>query len=72
MFVNFVCVTEPWLLRRFRILGLRMQSLLSMIILWRLRPWLLKAILMILCLSFFESDDSGSSIVWTEGSSEEE
>jgi hypothetical protein len=50
-FVNFVCGTEPWLLRRFRILGLRTQSLLSMLILWRLRPWLLKTIMMIQCLS---------------------
>jgi hypothetical protein len=27
---------------------------------------------MILCLSFFESDDSGSSVVWTEESSDED
>jgi hypothetical protein len=47
-----LCVTEPRLLRRFRVLGLRMQPLLTMLILCRLRPWLLKAILMILCLSF--------------------
>jgi hypothetical protein len=36
----FVYVTEPWLLRRFRILGLRTQPLL--LILWRLRPWSLE------------------------------
>jgi hypothetical protein len=50
--VNFVCVTEPWLLRRFKILGLRTQPLLILLILWRLRPWLLKMIWMILCLCF--------------------
>jgi hypothetical protein len=44
-------VTELRLLRRFRVLGLRTQPLLTMLILW-LRPWLLKTILMILCLSF--------------------
>jgi hypothetical protein len=48
--VNFVCVTEPWLLRRFRILGLRTQPLL--LILWRLRPWLLEMNRMSLCKSF--------------------
>jgi hypothetical protein len=50
--VNFVCVTEPWLLRRFKILGLCTQPLLIMLILWRLRPWLLEMNWMILCLSF--------------------
>jgi hypothetical protein len=50
--VNFVCVTEPWLLRRFKILGLRTQPLLTLLILWWLRPWLLKMNRMILCLSF--------------------
>jgi hypothetical protein len=44
-------VTELRLLCRFRVLGLRTQPLLTMLILW-LRPWLLKTILMILCLSF--------------------
>jgi hypothetical protein len=34
--VNFVSVTEPWLLRRFKILGLRTQPLLILLILWRL------------------------------------
>jgi hypothetical protein len=48
--VNFVCVTEPWLLRRFRILGLHTQPLL--LILWRLRPWSLKMNRMSLRLSF--------------------
>jgi hypothetical protein len=51
-FVNFDCVSKPWLLRRFKGLGLRTQPLLTMIILWQLRPWLLKTILMILCLMF--------------------
>jgi hypothetical protein len=46
--VNFVCVTEPWLLRRFRILGLRTQSLL-LNLWWRL-SWLLEMNLMSLCL----------------------
>jgi hypothetical protein len=50
--VNFVCVTEPWLLRRFKILGLRTQPLLILLILWWLRPWLRKMIRVILCLSF--------------------
>jgi hypothetical protein len=50
--VNFVCVTEPWLLRRFRILGLRTQPLLILLILWRLRSWLLEMNRMIMCLSF--------------------
>jgi hypothetical protein len=45
-------VTKPRLLRRFRVLGMRMQPLLTMLILWRLRPWLLKMIRMIPCLSF--------------------
>jgi hypothetical protein len=69
--VNFVCVTEPWLLRRFKILGLRTQPLLTLLILWRLRPWLLKLNRMIVS-KFFESDDSGSSVVWTEESSDED
>jgi hypothetical protein len=50
--VIFVCVTEPWLLRRFKILGLRTQPLLILLILWWLRPWLLKMNQMIPCLSF--------------------
>jgi hypothetical protein len=50
--VNFVYVTEPWLLRRFRILGLRTQPLLILLILWRFRPWPLEMNQMILCLSF--------------------
>jgi hypothetical protein len=50
--VNFVCDTEPRLLHRFLGLGLRTQPLLTMIFLWRLRPWLLKMVLMILCLNF--------------------
>jgi hypothetical protein len=37
---------------RFRVLGLRTQSLLKVLILWRLRPWLWKMIRVILCLSF--------------------
>jgi hypothetical protein len=51
-FVNFVCVTEPWLLRMFKILGMHTQPLLILLILWRLRPWLRKMIRVILCLSF--------------------
>jgi hypothetical protein len=49
-FVNFICVTEPWLLRRFRIWGLRAQPLL--LTLWRLRPRLLEMNRMSLCLCF--------------------
>ena len=41
-----------------------------MIILWRLRPWLLKTIDSVF--KCFESDDSGSSIVWIEESSDED
>ena len=69
--VNFVCDTEPRLLRRFLGLGLRTQPLLTMLFLWRLRPWLLMTICLALCLSV-ESDDSGSSIAWTEESSDED
>jgi hypothetical protein len=47
----FLCDTEPRLLRRFWGLGLRTQPLLTMIFLWRLRPWLLMTIRLALCLS---------------------
>jgi hypothetical protein len=46
-----LCDTEPRLLRRFLGLGLRMQPLLTMIFLWRLRPWLLMTIRLTLCLN---------------------
>jgi hypothetical protein len=46
-----MCDTEPRLLRRFLGLGLRTQPLLTMLFLWRLRPWLLMTIHLALCLS---------------------
>jgi hypothetical protein len=46
-----LCDTEPRLLRRFLGLGLRKQPLLTMIFLWRLRPWLLMTIRLALCLN---------------------
>jgi hypothetical protein len=45
-----VCVAEPWLLCKFKILGLRTQLLL--LILWRLRPWMSGMNQMSLLLSF--------------------
>jgi hypothetical protein len=46
-------VTELQLLRRFRVLGLRTQPLLTILILW-LRPGLLETVLMILGRSFLD------------------
>jgi hypothetical protein len=43
-------VVEPWLLRRFKILGLRTQPLL--LIFWWLRPWMMDINRMSLHLSF--------------------
>jgi hypothetical protein len=43
-------VAEPWLLCRFRILGLRTQPLL--LIFWRLRPWMMGINRMSLHLNF--------------------
>jgi hypothetical protein len=45
-----VYVVEPWLLRRFKILGLRTQPL--RLIFWRLRPWMMGMNGMNLRLSF--------------------
>jgi hypothetical protein len=47
---NFGYVAEFWLLRRFKILGLRTQP--PLLNFWRLRPWMVVMNVMVLHLSF--------------------